>query len=207
MLDFTRFEIPLRSTATECSTTGKPESLPKRSTAFSPLTARALTTQPLLKPMETLEQGADAATVSSPIARFLASVVRELGAEPGFTPLPKKSAPLPDLVSRSWAFPGLDNCRCAASTAARFLSGHSFQRGRRSLLLTCPQLGVDFDQSRHRAAGPGPTSLRSNFSNLHSPASKSPRIAFCTVGQSIYHDVVPGLALGPRHSLGSIAHR
>jgi 2-haloacid dehalogenase len=128
-----------------------------------------------------------------PYREVLRSVVRQLGAELGFTPTPEEERSLPDSLA-GWK-PWPDTVAALHQLKARFRLAVLSNVDDDLFAATRPQLGVDFDEvvtaQQAQAYKPSLKLFELALSRIKAPAHR-----ILHVGQSIYHDVVPAQALG-----------
>lgn len=128
-----------------------------------------------------------------PYREVLKSVVRQLGAEVGFTPAPEEERSLPDSLA-GWK-PWPDTVAALRRLKARFRLAILSNVDDDLFAATRPQLGVDFDEvvtaQQAQAYKPSLKLFELGLSRINAPAHR-----ILHVGQSVYHDVVPAQALG-----------
>ena len=128
-----------------------------------------------------------------PYREVLKSVVRQLGAELGFTPTPGEERSLPDSLA-GWK-PWPDTVAALRRLKARFRLAILSNVDDDLFAATRPQLGVDFDEvvtaQQAQAYKPSLKLFELGLSRINAPAHR-----ILHVGQSVYHDVVPAQALG-----------
>ena len=128
-----------------------------------------------------------------PYREVLKSVVRQLGAELGFTPTPAEKRSLPDSLA-SWK-PWPDTVAALRQLKARFRLPILSNVDDDLFAATRPQLGVDLHEvvtaQQAQAYKPSLKLFELALSRIQVPAHR-----ILHVGQSIYHDVVPAQALG-----------
>jgi 2-haloacid dehalogenase len=128
-----------------------------------------------------------------PYREVLKSVVRQLGAELGFTPTPAEKRSLPDSLA-SWK-PWPDTVAALRQLKARFRLAILSNVDDDLFAATRPQLGVDLHEvvtaQQAQAYKPSLKLFELGLSRINAPAHRILHVA-----QSLYHDVVPAQALG-----------
>lgn len=128
-----------------------------------------------------------------PYREVLESVVRQFGAELGFTPTPSEMQSLPNSLARWKPWP--DTVGALHRLKEKFRLAVLSNVDDDLFASTRPQLGVEFDDvitaQQARAYKPSLKLFELGLSRVHAPAHR-----VLHVGQSIYHDVVPAQALG-----------
>lgn len=128
-----------------------------------------------------------------PYREVLKAVVRQLGAELGFTPSTEEEQSLPDSLGvwRPWP----DTPAALRRLKNRFRLAVLSNIDDDLFSATRPQLGVDLDEvvtaEQAQAYKPSLKLFELGLSRINAPAHR-----VLHVGQSIYHDVVPAQALG-----------
>jgi 2-haloacid dehalogenase len=128
-----------------------------------------------------------------PYREVLKSVVRQLGAEIGFTPTSEEERSLPDSLA-GWK-PWPDTVAALRQLKTRFRLAILSNVDDDLFAATRPQLGVDFDEvvTAQQAQAYKPSLKLFEYAL---PRIKSPAHRILHVAQSVYHDVVPAQALG-----------
>jgi 2-haloacid dehalogenase len=146
----------------------------------------------LLKLYGDFEQRAEEPPFQS-YREVLRSVVRQFGAELGFTPTAEEERSLPDSLAAWKPWPDTPAALRQLKTRFRLVILSNIDDD--LFAATRPQLGVDFDEvvtaQQARAYKPSLKLFELALSRLKAPAHR-----ILHVGQSIYHDVVPAQALG-----------
>lgn len=128
-----------------------------------------------------------------PYREVLASVVRQFGAELGFTPNPEEVSALPHSLA-TWP-PWPDTVAALRRLKMRFRLAILSNVDDDLFASTRPQLGVDFDDvitaQQARAYKPSLKLFELALSRIQTPAHR-----VLHIGQSIYHDVIPAQSLG-----------
>lgn len=128
-----------------------------------------------------------------PYREVLASVVRQFGAELGFTPNPEEVSTLPHSLA-TWP-PWPDTVAALRRLKMRFRLAILSNVDDDLFASTRPQLGVDFDDvitaQQARAYKPSLKLFELALSRIQTPAHR-----VLHIGQSIYHDVIPAQSLG-----------
>jgi 2-haloacid dehalogenase len=128
-----------------------------------------------------------------PYREVLASVVRQFGAELGFTPTPAEIRSLADSLA-AWK-PWPDTVAALRQLKQRFRLAILSNIDDDLFAATRPQLGVDFDAiitaQQGQAYKPSLKLFELALNRIHAPAHR-----VLHVGQSIYHDVIPAQSLG-----------
>jgi len=128
-----------------------------------------------------------------PYREVLQSVVRQFGAELGFTPTPAEVRSLPDSLP-TWK-PWPDTVAALRQLKTRFRLAILSNVDDDLFAGTRPQLEVDFDEvitaQQAQAYKPALKLFELALSRVNAPAHR-----VLHVGQSIYHDVIPAQALG-----------
>ncbi|HYM79200.1 MAG TPA: haloacid dehalogenase type II [Candidatus Dormibacteraeota bacterium] len=128
-----------------------------------------------------------------PYREVLASVVRQFGAELGFTPTAEELRSLPDSLP-TWK-PWPDTVAALHQLKTRFRLAILSNIDDDLFAGTRPHLGVAFDEvitaQQARAYKPSLKLFELALSRINAPAHR-----VLHVGQSIYHDVIPAQALG-----------
>jgi 2-haloacid dehalogenase len=128
-----------------------------------------------------------------PYRDVLASVVRQFGAELGFTPTPEEVRSLADSLARWKPWP--DTVAALRQLKQRFRLAILSNIDDDLFAATSPQLGVDFDAiitaQQGQAYKPSLKLFELALNRIHAPAHR-----VLHVGQSIYHDVIPAQSLG-----------
>ncbi len=128
-----------------------------------------------------------------PYREVLQSVVRQLGAELGFTPTPEEARSLPDSLPTWKPWPDTAAALCQLKTRYRLAILSNVDDD--LFAGTRPQLGVDFDEiitaQQAQAYKPSLKLFELAVSHIQTPAHR-----VLHVGQSIYHDVIPAQSLG-----------
>ena len=128
-----------------------------------------------------------------PYRAVLASVVRQFGAELGFTPTPDEVNSLPDSLA-TW-LPWPDTVAALQKLKTRYRLAILSNVDDDLFAATRPQLGVQFDEvvtaQQAQAYKPSLKLFELALSRIQTPAHR-----ILHVGQSIYHDVIPAQALG-----------
>jgi 2-haloacid dehalogenase len=123
----------------------------------------------------------------------LESVVRQFGADLGFTPTGEEVRSLPDSLS-TWK-PWPDTGTALRQLKSRFRLAILSNVDDDLFAQTRPQLEVEFDEvitaQQAQAYKPSLKLFELALSRIHAPAHR-----VLHVGQSIYHDVIPAQALG-----------
>ncbi len=132
----------------------------------------------------------------APFRRYrdvLQSVVRQFGAELGFTPSPEELRSLPDSLS-VWK-PWPDTVGALRQLKSRFRLAILSNVDDDLFAFTRPALEVEFDEvitaQQAQAYKPSLKLFELALSRIHAPAHR-----VLHVGQSIYHDVIPAQSLG-----------
>ncbi len=146
----------------------------------------------LLKLYADFEQRAEQGKYQ-PYREVLQSVVRQLGAELGFTPTPEEARSLPDSLP-TWK-PWPDTVAALRQLKARYRLAILSNIDDDLFAGTRPQLDVDFDDvitaQQAKAYKPSLRLFELALSRVQAPAHR-----VLHVGQSIYHDVIPAQTLG-----------
>jgi len=128
-----------------------------------------------------------------PYREVLSSVVRQFGAELGFTPTAEEVRSLPDSLP-TWK-PWPDTVDALRQLKSRFRLAILSNVDDDLFAATRPQLGVDFDEvitaQQAQAYKPSLKLFELALSRINAPAHR-----VLHVGQSVYHDVIPAQALG-----------
>ena len=128
-----------------------------------------------------------------PYRKVLESVVRDFGAELGFTPSAKDMRSLPESLA-SWR-PWPDTVAALRELKNKFRLAILSNIDDDLFAATRPQLGVEFDEvitaQQAQAYKPSLKLFELALSRVKAPAHR-----VLHVGQSIYHDVIPAQALG-----------
>lgn len=128
-----------------------------------------------------------------PYREVLASVVRQFGAQFGFTPTPEEVRSLPDSLA-AWQ-PWPDTVAALRRLKTRFRLAIFSNVDDDLFAATRPQLGVDLDEvitaQQAQAYKPSLKLFELALSRIHAPAHRVLHVA-----QSIYHDVIPAQSLG-----------
>ena len=128
-----------------------------------------------------------------PYREVLQSVVRQFGAELGFTPTAEEMRSLPDSLP-TWK-PWPDTVAALRQLKTRFRLAILSNVDDDLFAGTRPQLGVEFDEvitaQQAQAYKPSLKLFELALSRVNAPAHR-----VLHVGQSIYHDVIPAQALG-----------
>ena len=128
-----------------------------------------------------------------PYRKVLESVVRDFGAELGFTPSAKDMRSLPESLA-SWR-PWPDTVAALRELKNKFRLAILSNIDDDLFAATRPQLGVEFDEvitaQQAQAYKPSLKLFELALSRVSAPAHR-----VLHVGQSIYHDVIPAQALG-----------
>jgi 2-haloacid dehalogenase len=128
-----------------------------------------------------------------PYREVLQSVVRQFGAELGFTPTAEEMRSLPDSLL-TWK-PWPDTVAALRQLKTRFRLAILSNVDDDLFAGTRPQLGVEFDEvvtaQQAQAYKPSLKLFELALSRVNAPAHR-----VLHVGQSIYHDVIPAQALG-----------
>ncbi len=123
----------------------------------------------------------------------LASVVRQFGAELGFTPTREEELSLPDSL-KAWE-PWPDTVSALRELKKRFRLAILSNVDDDLFAATLPKLGVDFDEvvtaQQAQAYKPSRKIFELALERIRVPAHR-----VLHVGQSIYHDVIPAQDLG-----------
>jgi 2-haloacid dehalogenase len=131
--------------------------------------------------------------VFQPYRKVLESVVRQFGAELGFTPTAKEIRSLPKSLA-AWT-PWPDTVAALRQLKSRFRLAILSNVDDDLFAGTRPQLGVEFDEvitaQQAQAYKPSLRLFELALSRVNAPAHR-----VLHVGQSIYHDVIPAQALG-----------
>lgn len=128
-----------------------------------------------------------------PYRDVLASVVRQFGAELGFTPTPAEVRSLADSLPQWKSWP--DTVAALQKLKQRFRLAILSNIDDDLFAATRPQLGVDFDAIITAEQGQAyKPSLKLFELALHRIQAPAHRVLH--VGQSIYHDVIPAQSLG-----------
>jgi 2-haloacid dehalogenase len=190
MLDFTRFEI----LTFDCYST-----LINWEAGLLPAIHRVLAVHgkdiddaTILKLYGDFELRAEQGTYQS-YRNVLESVVRQFGAELGFTPTAKEMRSLPDSLP-TWK-PWPDTVAALRQLKSRFRIAILSNVDDDLFAGTRPQLEVEFDEvitaQQAKAYKPSLKLFELALSRINAPAHR-----VLHVGQSIYHDVIPAQALG-----------
>lgn len=127
-----------------------------------------------------------------PYRDVLASVVREFGAEFGFTPSPEEVRSLPESLA-TWQ-PWPDSVAALRQLKARFRLAILSNVDDDLFAATRPKLGIDFDEvitaQQAQAYKPSLKLFELALARIHAPAHR-----VLHIGQSIYHDVIPAQSL------------
>jgi 2-haloacid dehalogenase len=190
MLDFTRYEIltfDCYGTLIDWET-GILSALHRIFSAH----AKNIDDAAILKLYGDFEQQAEHGSYQ-PYRDVLASVVRQFGAELGFTPTPEEVRSLADSLARWKPWP--DTVAALRQLKQRFRLAILSNIDDDLFAATSPQLGVDFDAiitaQQGQAYKPSLKLFELALNRIHAPAHR-----VLHVGQSIYHDVIPAQSLG-----------
>ena len=128
-----------------------------------------------------------------PYREVLASVVRQFGAEFGFTPSAEEVRSLPDSLSKWTPWP--DTVSALRQLKSRFRLAILSNVDDDLFAATRPQLEIEFDEvvtaQQAQAYKPSLKLFELALNRIHAPAHR-----VLHIGQSIYHDVIPAQALG-----------
>jgi 2-haloacid dehalogenase len=128
-----------------------------------------------------------------PYREVLESVVRQFGAQLGFTPTPAQARSLPDSLP-TWK-PWPDTIAALRQLKTRFRLAVLSNVDDDLFAATRPQLAVELDEvitaQQARAYKPSLKFFELALSRVHAPAHRVLHVA-----QSIYHDIVPAQSLG-----------